>query len=185
MATPLGPRVPFANIEDPAVAPEHRQLRPAGFGAMDIAWPQRSRFAGTHDDRWLRDDFPGFARDMDWRIFNAAPEDQQFPGFLSGDEDYALENMHPEQPLLTGRLPGIRPRLLLRRRGRDMLEEVPLALTTVWFFPHRMRLVLVHQAETPIEEEDGRDIEVAILGAEVDGSNRPLAHFEEVMRQRL
>lgn len=185
VATPAGPRIPFANIEDPSVAPEYRQQRPAGFGAMDIAWPQRARFAGTHDDRWLRDDFPGFARDMDWRIFNAAPEDQQFPAFLSGDEEYALENMHPEQPVLTGRLPGIRPRLLLRRRGRDALEDIPLALTTVWFFPHRMRLVLVHHAETPIEEEDGRDIEVAMIGAETNGTSRPVSHFEDVMRRRL
>lgn len=182
--TPLGPRTPLANVEDPALPPEHRQARPAGFGPLDIGWPQRARFAGTYDDRWLREDFPGFARDLDWRYFNMAPEDQHFPGFLAGTEDYAFENMHPEAPLLAGRLPGLQPRLFLRRRGSAALEEVALVLTTVWFFPHRMRAIQVHHGEVPIEEEDGRDVECVVVGAEIDGARRPLAQFEQVLRER-
>lgn len=183
--TPDGPRVPLANIEDPTVPPEHRQIRPAGFGPIDIAWPQRARFAGTHDDRWLQEDFPGFARDMDWRFMNAAPEDQHFTGFLSGEEDYAFENMHPEQPILTGRLPGFQPRLLLRRRGHEGLQELPLQLTTVWFFPHRMRAIQIHHAETTVEEEDARDVEIVMIGAEAGPERRPVSRFQTVMRDRL
>lgn len=182
----VGHRVPLANIEDPALPPEQRQRRPAGFGPIDQTWPQRQRLAGTYDDRWLREDYPGFARDIDWRFFNTAPPDQQFARPLTGEEEYALENLHPQEPLLAGRLPGIAPRLFLVRRGaEDALEEVALALTTVWFFPHRRRAVLVHHGVAPIAEEDGRDILRAVVGADRIGAQRDAAHYRRVMEARL
>jgi uncharacterized protein YjbI with pentapeptide repeats len=181
--TPAGRLLPIANIL--ATAPGAPYRVPAGFAPLDQMWPSRARYAGTYGEAWLQEDFPGFPRDMDWRFFNTAPPDQQFPGMLRGDEDYALENLHPERPLLTGRLPGIAPRLFLRRKGGAALEEVPLGLTTVWFFPHQLRLVLVHHGRADLREEDGADIELALLGADRLGAPRPAAEYAEVLARRL
>ena len=60
------------------------------------------KLGGTYDDAWLKQDFPGFARDIDWHFFNCAPPDQWLPDRLDGDETYAFKNLHPTQPLLQG-----------------------------------------------------------------------------------
>jgi uncharacterized protein YjbI with pentapeptide repeats len=181
----VGFRVRLANVLDPALPPHLQQQQPAGFGPMDVTWPQRARFAGTYGDVWLRDDFPGFPRDIDWRFFNIAPEDQTFPGPLQGSEEYAFENMHPTEPELTGRLPGIAARAFVVRRGTEDLEEVPLALTTAWFFPHRKRAVLVHHGAVPVREEDARDVVRMLIGADRAGALRPTGDFATVMAARL
>lgn len=173
------------NIADPAVAPEHRRRTAAGFGPIDQAWPQRTRYAGTYDDKWLRNDFPGLARDLDWRFFNAAPADQHLRGPLSGTEDYAFENMHPREAQLQGRLPGLAPRLFLERRGAEgRFEEIPLGLTTVIFFPHRKRAVLIHHGQANLAEEDGRDIVRAVVGVDRAAAPRPAAHYQAVADAR-
>ena len=52
---------------------------PAAYGPVDQMWPARARLAGTHDDSWLKQDFPGFARDIDWHFFNWRRRDQWLP----------------------------------------------------------------------------------------------------------
>jgi uncharacterized protein YjbI with pentapeptide repeats len=171
--------LPLPNIVDPGGA-----LRPAGFGALDQTWPQRATLAGAHDAAWLRDHFPGFAPDIDWRFFNIAPTDQHFPGPLMGTETYAFEHLHPEHRLITGRLPGIAPRLFATRKGQAGFEEVALRLTTVWFFPHLLRMVLVHHGSLNVAQEDAADVEHLVVGADPMGALRPAAAFEAVLRAR-
>jgi uncharacterized protein YjbI with pentapeptide repeats len=177
-------RLPLPNIVDPALGGGALR-RAAGFGPIDQSWPARARFAGTYDDRWLKEDFPGFARDIDWRFFNLAPEDQHFPDVLAGDEDYAIESMHPEQSLIEGRLPGIAPRVFLVRNDSESFEEVPITLTTVWFFPHRLRMVLIYHGQAMLTEEDGADIARIVIGADRLGEARDAGHFKTVMEKRL
>lgn len=181
----IGYRIPLPNVVEADRGARVGEPQPLGFGPIDIAWPQRSKLAGTYDPRWLQEEFPGFARDIDWRIFMAAAPDQRFPGFLRGDEDYAIENMHRELPELTGRLPGIAPRIFIQRRGTEGLEEVPLGLTTVWFFPNRRRLVMIHHGRVRVAEEDARDVERLLLGADRLGAPRPAAGFAAVLAKRL
>lgn len=181
----VGFRVRVPNVLDPALPPHEQQGRPAGFGPLDVTWPQRARFAGTYDDRWLREDFPGYPRDIDWRFFNLAPEEQTFPAPLRGDEDYAFENLHPQEPEITGRLPGLAARAFVVRRGTDDLEEVPLVPTTAWFFPHRKRVVLVHHGAVRVQEEDARDVLRILAGADRAGVPRPVSAFAAVMAERL
>lgn len=181
----VGMRVLLPNVVLPQGVARPSTLAPVNFGPIDIAWPQRAGLAGTHDQRWLEEDFPGFARDIDWRILMTASPDQRFAGFLRGDEDYALTNLHPAEPELTGRLPGIAPRILIQRRGAERLEEVPLSLTTVWFFPARKRLVMIHHGRVRVQEEDARDVVRLILGADRLGAPRPASDFQDVMAARL
>jgi uncharacterized protein YjbI with pentapeptide repeats len=181
----VGFRVALPNVVLPAGAPRPATPEPVNYGPIDIAWPQRAKLAGTHDQRWLDEEFPGFARDIDWRMFMAASPDQRFPGFLRGDEDYAIANMHPQEPEITGRLPGVQPRMLIRRRGSSRLEDIPLSLTTVWFFPAYKRLVMIHHGRTRVQEEDASDIDVLIEGADRLGAPRPIAEYEQVLAARL
>ena len=61
---------------------------------------------------------------------------------------------------------------------------MPLTLTTVWFFPHRERLVLVHHGSARLAEEDAADIARVVLGADRSGALRPAEEFHAVMVKR-
>ncbi len=177
---------PVQNVIDPKLG-EARTRLPAGYGPVDQMWPARAKLRGTYDDTWLKQDFPGFARDIDWRFFNVAPRDQWLPDKLTGEETYSFKNLHPEQELLQGRLPGLVPRLFLVRKEAahgGWFEEVPLALTTVWFFPHRERLVLVHHGQARLAEEDAADITRVVVGADRADALRAREHFHQVMAKR-
>ena len=158
---------------------------PACFAPYDIAWPQRHAKAGTHDKKWLKTRFPGFAADMDWTIFNAAPDDQQVQGYFTGDETFVLEGMHPGATVLEGRLPGVRTRAFITQRDRPGLHEVATRLDTVWFFPHAERGVLVFRGLTRVAEDDAADVQQLVLACEALGEPRPDDHYARVLAIRL
>jgi uncharacterized protein YjbI with pentapeptide repeats len=153
--------------------PTDRLLRPdqaivpAGFGALDLMHPQRAQYRGTYDADYLKQHAPGFAPDTDWRCFNLAQPDQWMGGALSGDEAFSFDNMHPDKPLVEGRLPGMRVRAFVGYRMPDAepkIREVPLRLTTVWFFPHAERCIAIFQGLAEVGTDDGSDV-VSLMGA--------------------
>jgi uncharacterized protein YjbI with pentapeptide repeats len=163
-------------------------VEPAGLGPLDVMHPQRAALRGTYDDSYLREHAPGFPPDLDWRHFNRAPQDQWLEQPLQGDEAFELRHLHPTQPLIAGRLPRLRARVFARYRlagGAFALKEVPLRLTTVWFFPEAERMVLIHQGLAEVEDFEAADI-AALMGV-VDrlGAPRPDAHFAELLERRL
>lgn len=164
-----------------------RPCEPAGFGPQDITWPQRFAKAGTHDEKWLKEEFPGFARDIDWTIFNIAPSDQWFEKHLAGDEPYQMVNMHPDKPILQGRLPSFTARSFVNKKTMEGEEfrEVPLRLFTVWFFPHAERAILIYQGVTEIAEEDASDILHMVVACENTGEPRGEKHYQDVLARRL
>jgi uncharacterized protein YjbI with pentapeptide repeats len=181
---------PLPNVEDPkrlVASPGDRPL-PAGFGPYDLTWPQRFAKVGTYDEAWLRERFPGIAKDLDPTFFNAAPDDQQIEGYFRGDEPFALENLHPTRPLLEGALPSIAARVFLTRRheGAEGLREVPMRLDTVWLFPHKERGIVVFRGLTKVVEDDAADVLHLVAACEDLGAEpRPLAHYEAVLARRL
>jgi uncharacterized protein YjbI with pentapeptide repeats len=182
--TAEGAAIDLPNVVDPRQA-ERGFRHVAGFGPVDQMWPSRAQLVGTHDAAWLANEFPGFAGDIDWRFFNAAPQDQWLPGMLKGDETYAFNNLHPERPLIKGRLPSMAPRLFLMRRSSDDFEEVKLSLSTVWFFPHRDRAILIHHGSVAVAEEDSSDVTRVVIGADPQGALRPASHYRAVMEKRI
>lgn len=90
--------VPLPNIEypDEPVRGWKDRPRPAGFGPIASHWQPRVSFAGTYDDRWLKERQPLLPEDFDDRFFQCAPQDQQSPAFLRGGEPVALYRMTPE-----------------------------------------------------------------------------------------
>jgi hypothetical protein len=185
---------PLPNVEAPGEMIRKRTDRPepAGFGPIDFTSPDRQRLAGTYDKKWLDTRYPGFAEDMDWRIWNMAPPDQQQEEPFRGDEPIVLEHLHPEKPRLEARLPGIAARCFVVQRvgederAREELHEVALKLTTIWLLPDIERGILVFHGAHPIAEDDGHDVETLMVAAERLGAKpRPQEHYREVLERRL
>jgi uncharacterized protein YjbI with pentapeptide repeats len=173
--------------------PQNRLLRPdqlvtpAGFGLLDVMHPQRVQYRGSYDANYLKEHSPGFAPDMDWRYFNLAPADQWLDQPLVGDESFSLDHLHPTQAHIEGRLPGLRVRAFATYRladGSSKLREVPMRLTTVWFFPHARRCVLLCHGLAEVSTDDASDV-TGLLGAvERLGSIKSDEHYATVLEQR-
>lgn len=186
--------LPLVESPDRLIRSPGERPAPTGFGAIDIRWPQRARFRGTYDDRWLEQEYPGLASDEDWRLWNVAPEDQQRPEPFVGDEAYRLVNLHPTRPVIEGRLPGLSARAFVQRapvayrknegRPPGELSEVPLRLMTVWLWPEHERAVLVFSGAADVTEDDARDVSLLAIAAERIGAPRPLAHYDAVVDRR-
>lgn len=179
--------LPNIQLSSPGVTSPDEKPEPAGFGPVDFTWPQRFSKAGTHDDNWLKEDFPGFARDIDWTIFNTASPDQWFNEPLKGDESYQLQNMHPARHVISGQLPGFNARCFINRQTEsgELFDEIKTRLKTVWFFPHAERAILIYQGSYEVSDEDAADVSHIIIGAERPGEPKSPDHYSEVMRLRL
>ncbi|AGU47739.1 pentapeptide repeats-containing protein [Variovorax paradoxus B4] len=162
-------------------------ITPAGMGALDVMHPQRVQYRGTYDADYLKLHAPGFAPDADWRYFNLAPPDQWMDAPLAGDEPFSFENMHPQKRSIEGRLPGLKARVFVgyaMAAGEPKVREVPLRLTTVWFFPHAERCIAIFQGLAEVGTDDGSDV-VSLLGAvERVGEPRSDAHYLEARAKR-
>jgi uncharacterized protein YjbI with pentapeptide repeats len=184
-----GPLHPLPNLELPGhlVGDKKDRPPPACFGPIDLMWPQRSSKAGTHDAQWLKECFPGPARDMDGSIHNLASEDQQQAAFFRGDEAFSIRNMHPRQPTVEGRLPGITARCFAYQQLADgnIFREVGMNLTTVWFFPHAERFLLVFHGSIEVAQDDAADVLHLMIGAEEGGKPKPVEHYQQVREKRL
>lgn len=197
---------PLPNLESAQerIASSSDQPEPAVFAPIDVSWPQRTALAGTYDQDWLENLFPGFARDMDPGFHNIAPRDQQRDGAWAGTEAYRFEHMHPDRPVLAGVLPCIRARVFISRSHRigqprpsyitnkalvrkppPALEEVPLALQTLWFFPDQQRAVMIWHGHAQVAEEDAADVLHALVCAEHQSQPRPAAHYTAALAARL
>lgn len=171
------------NVQAPGqiIRKHWRRVAASGYGPLDLRWTPRFGRGGSYDAAWLAQDAPGLARNIDWRIFNRAPEDQWLPGYFQGGESYCLEGMSPDQPQLAGCLPTTRMRAFVQRQGADQpFEEVPLQWDTVWFFPEHALGVVVWHGQCAIKDCDGLDIHALMAAYEAASTTRPLAHYQQV-----
>jgi uncharacterized protein YjbI with pentapeptide repeats len=178
------------NIEHPhePVRSPRKRYQPAGFGPLDIRCPARQAKAGTYGRRWLEQDFPGLPEDLDWSLFNASPPDQQIDGYFKGGEAYRLEGMHPAKAVIEGRLPQLRARAFVHRKGSaaDEAEEIPLVCDTVWFFPARELGVMIYRGQAAIHDSDALDVESVMLAYEASSAEpRSLEHYRQTLRLRV
>jgi hypothetical protein len=148
---------------------------PLAFGPLGRTWTPRLAKAGTYDERWLQDRAPALPDNFDEAYYNCAPPDQQVEGYLKGDEQVHCENMHPEFPRLTFRLPLLRLRGLVERARRE-LNEIPLNLDTLWLDMEALLLVLVWRGRLAWQDlpEDPR---LVIAEEPLRLDSRPTADF--------
>ena len=136
---------------------------------------------------WLKKHAPHLAKDFSPAAFNVAPADQQLDAWFQGDEAYRLEGLHPERPVLEGRLPHIRPRLLIQRQGQTPreVEEIPLNPDTVWLIPHEALGLILYRAQVDCDDSDGEDITALLAGYEdAQAQPRPLDHYRDQLDRR-
>lgn len=176
------------NIAYPAGIPASwRDGVAAGFGPIPIGNRARRRKFGSYGAAWRANDAPGFARDIDWSVFNMAPSDQWAGAMFEGGETYLLRNLHPRHAELTGKLPGLRARAFVLDSGKtaDEARPVSLSMDTVWFLPdHDLGVVLYH-GQTDIGDSDALDIGALMVAYEDVAAPKDEQHYHEVMALRL
>ncbi|MFN0057623.1 MAG: DUF2169 domain-containing protein [Planctomycetota bacterium] len=146
-----GLRLP--NLEDPKRAIRTWWSRPsaASFGPVGREWQPRAKLAGRFDKRWLAERSPLLPVDFDESFYNAAPADQQVDGYLRGDEEIRVQNMHPAHADFRARLPGMRVRAFVADVAADRIElaELAMHLDTLWIDMESLQLVLVWRGRAP------------------------------------
>jgi uncharacterized protein YjbI with pentapeptide repeats len=140
--------------------------RPACFAPVHRTWKLRTRKTGTYGNKWLIERWPALPEDFDWTYFNAAPEDQQLRGFLRGDEEIELTNMHPEQPVIKASLPGVRVRVLLREHDELRLREVQMNLDTLYVDANKLELYLLWRGVANVSNDDWDEARQALIYSE-------------------
>lgn len=128
---------------------------PVIIGALPIGWPDRMRYAGTYDQRYMSTRWPWLPEDFDWRFNLEAPPDQQLrEGFWRGDEHIEVHNLHPSVPSIRSRLPGILPRVFLDITApQPAFEEVKLVLDTVVWDAELGKLLLTWRGIVEVASE--------------------------------
>ncbi|MGB1109361.1 MAG: DUF2169 domain-containing protein [Gammaproteobacteria bacterium] len=182
-------RRPLPNIEYPhkLIGSENDRPPPAGYARLDVTWAARTKLAGTYDDQYLRTRLPGLPDDVDWRFFQETPEDQQFPGFLRGDEAFEIHHMNPEHSRLQGKLPGVKGRIFVNQETETgtHFRELPTELDTVVFLPGQDVGVVIHRATVGVIDDEFPEIKHVLLAHENLGDTpRSLEHYEEQFRLR-
>jgi len=180
---------PLPNI----ISPGEMKIRkapstPAGFGPICQAWPQRIGKMGSYNDKWLKESWPWFPEDFNWSFFNAAPEDQQFRGYLKGDETFSIENMHPVHPHYQCRLPGIRVRCFLQEivRASQEFREVSMNLDTFWIDMDQEQFVLVWRGHAPVRTENLDEIDYFFaLSESLNQPAKPLDYYWDALDAAL
>lgn len=176
------------NIAYPDTAsPDWRASVAAGFGPIPIGNRNRRKKFGTYGAAWRKHDAPGFARDIDWSIFNMAPPDQWSERDFQGGESYLLRNLHQAHGELTGKLPCLRARAFVLDSAQpvEQAREVNLRMDTVWFLPDYDLGVVLYHGQTEIGDSDALDIGVLMAAYEDSAQPKSEQHYRQVMALRL
>ncbi|MDN5842472.1 MAG: DUF2169 domain-containing protein [Alcaligenaceae bacterium] len=181
--------VPLPNIE----LPDQPMLKPgdtpatATLGPHSIGSTLRTQWLGAVDEAWQRNRLPWLPDDTDPRWFDRFDPQQCQAAYWRGDEPWFAENMHPQHSMLRGRLPGLRPRLLMRTVAQpDRHLELELDLDTVWLMPNDQRTIVMYRSQFGVKREDAEDI--LGLAAFTESQTEPphsLEHWSQIWREAV
>ncbi len=105
----------------PNVLPSDQSNAFASLGPVARSRPARKSLLGRTDLATIDALLSLFTDEFDWRYFHVAPLDQQIP-YLVGNEWIVLDGFDASAPEIESRMPGIVPRVLVRR-GSARTEE--------------------------------------------------------------
>lgn len=194
--SPLGEDlIKLPNIEAPGhyMTATGQSLQPQNFGYIPQHWSIRSRHLGTYDDRWLKDAFPGFPADFDFQAFYCTSHDQRFDTFLSGGEPFELQHLNADLPMIKGQLPSYRVRSFLVRAGctadtlqESDLQEVPMRMDTVVFFPNHNIGMLIYRGTLSTETSHIGHLKYLLSAYENSTEERrPKSHYQQSLFGRI
>jgi uncharacterized protein YjbI with pentapeptide repeats len=177
---------PLPNIEDPnhLIASPADRPEPAGFGSLPMTWPQRGQRVGAFDDAWLKNLWPLFPADVDFRFFNTAPEDQWLRSWPQGDETFTLEGALPSGHSLQSVLPGYRMRVFVTRGrgGGEDFSEIPLHIDTLWFFPDHNLGVIAFRGAFHVDDDEASELDYCYIALEQLNKPKFLPfHYQDFM----
>jgi len=183
-------RLPMPNIEheDHLLTSTNQRPDPAGLGPVDLMWEQRASKLGTYDKTWQREYFPGYAPDLDWAHFNAAPPDQWIDEFWNGNENFQIVNMHRSKTQVSGKLPAFRTRCFIEKTLAEGTEftEVEMRPETIFLFPNAETGVLLYRGVIDVAEDDAADVEDLLVAYEdFDQQPRSKDYYHEALLNRL
>ncbi len=173
---------PLANIA--AIAEQGGET--PGLGPIPLAWRAMRYGMGEAALLWATRAGLGLGpppAGFDFGVFNAAPAEQQLDDLPPGTE-IALENLHPEQPALTSRLPAIRIKVFRRPPGSEQSTEQPTRCDTLWIDTDRGLAIAIWRSAVLLDEDDDASVGRLVVAAEADGErvgppevDRMLARF--------
>jgi uncharacterized protein YjbI with pentapeptide repeats len=181
--TEQGRRVQLPNLEDSAelISSASDRPRPACFAPVPPAWAERTRKAGTYDQRWLKTRWPWLPEDFDYNYYNSAPSPQQVDGYWRGDEAVGLQHLAASQTIVRSRLPGLRGRCFAEVRRGAALEfvEVPLRCDTVTLDGDAEQCVLQWRGMLEGVGEKMAEVETLFFIHESIEVGYPLIHYQQ------
>jgi uncharacterized protein YjbI with pentapeptide repeats len=161
---------------------------PEGFLPLNLSSPSQQKKAGTYNETWLKNDYPGYPSDINWELFNSAREDQRIKGYFTGGEEYEILNMHPQKQIIKGELPKLSCRVFIKKRNLEKynFNEIETFPDTIWFFPDKELGVMIFRGQHNVNDSDALDIDVCMCAYEKIGDKkRPTDYYQKIMELRL
>jgi len=156
--------MPNIEISDKLMTNKGQTPPVAGYMPLLIDHPERSKHLGTYDEEWLATCFPGYPKDLNFKAFSCALNDQQLPTPLLGGEKFELENLHNEHPILTGAIPKfsakafvVKPNISVEDLQESDLKEIQTRIDTVVFFPNQLMGMVIYRGTLEVEESDASE----------------------------
>lgn len=146
---------PQISLHNKSIDASNRQYPPGGFGPIARFWQPRLKYAGTYDNKWLKQfndsAIPDYPDDFDLRFFQSAPHDQITPTHLHGGEEIQLAGLFGDKQGIAAQLPtfGLLA-TLVNDQNETLQRECKLDTVTVDLDTQKIlllwRLALPHSA---------------------------------------
>jgi hypothetical protein len=156
-----------------------------GFGPLPLGWRARRHGLGDAALIWAARVALGAGpppAGFDFRIFNAAPTEQQVDEIPAG-VDIQLENLHPEHAWLETRLPALRVRLFRQPPRGERAVEVPVRCDTLAIDTDRGLASLCWRGAVLLEGSDEAAVGRLVVAVEAEGERIGPEHADRLLAQ--
>lgn len=165
--------VPLPRLEDPdePITRPSQRPTPVGFGFVSPHWQPRASFAGTYDERWVRERAPLLPQDFDRRFHCAGAPGLVSASHLRGDETIRLLGLSRSGALAFG-LPELAPPgVTVHRRSPGPAPLAP-KLDTIVIEPDEGRVQLTWRSHLLLPEGPHTVREIRIDQMSLDRTRR-------------
>ncbi len=127
------------------------KVQVAGFGPLPPFFSERSRWAGTFDERWQEERRPLWPIDFDDRFYQSAPSDQQCKGYLIGGERLMVSGFCHDDAL-SFRIPTEKYQATVTFQDKEEISLMPIY--TVWIDANKKRVEVIYTASFHCQDRE-------------------------------